>query len=89
MMAPTTLIVTRIKRSSSQNNISHLSGGATAWESPSFEVKQFIELGRFNYRVRTARGPLVEVVNLSNGGWYLRSQPDDSGANNLESLPTY
>ena len=88
MMATTNLIVTRIKRSSN-GNISHLSGGATAWESPSFEVKQFIELGSFDYRVRTAEGPLVEVVHLNNGGWYLRSQPDNSEANNLENLPTY
>lgn len=89
-MPTSTLIVTRIKRNSN-SSISHLSGGSgsTAWEHSSLHAKRCIERGTHHYRVGTANGPCVEVVNRTNGGWYLRSQPDSSKDNNLEDLPEY
>jgi hypothetical protein len=84
-MAKQTLIVTCASKDQSGNVIA-IGGFAEGlrWRHTSEQAIAYIRSGTHEYRVARANGPYVRPY----GDRFLRSDPDPSTTNNLESLPS-
>jgi len=83
---PITRIVKQTKKDS-DGDILALCNSIESWSprSKSATISD-IKAGVYEYRVRSANGPIVEVVNGQTGD-YLRSRADSASTDNLDDLP--
>lgn len=79
--------IVRQTRKDADGDITALCNHGQSW-SPRYKLGAISDIknGVHVYRVRSASGPVVEVVQGSNGE-YLRTRPDGNSSNNLDNLP--
>ena len=84
------MAITRVVKQTgkdSDGDITSLCNSGESWSPPSkANAINDIKGGSIQYRVGSSSGPVIVVVEGEAGG-YLRSSPDASTEDNLDSLP--